>query len=341
MFLLDNTESSPSWSKTYKWYYTTGLYSDFKIALSGNGKYIASIQDSSLILLDNIAETKEWAYSNSPHNIEHVDIGYNPIKGRYYIVIGDDGGNITLFDDTSNLPLWSYNTTNSITSMKISNDGSHVITKVDDDKIYFFNNSVETSKSPLWTCLALDADHVNIDISSDGESIIIVEEQKIRYLNNTLTDPKQQEWEVQEATNGILKEGFISGDGTYVLVGGDAVTPDPFPFGVAKLYNRTITLPKIEDWNISKGIYIPDVAINKFGNYFALLEETTILHFYHHNVPVPQTVITLVGDDDDDDKDENELESVIFLGSLILIFSSAAIISSIVIVKRKTKTISE
>lgn len=81
-----------------------------------------------------------------------------------------------------------------------------------------------------------------------------------------------------------------------------------------------------------KGTNIPEVAINGFGNYFAVIEDTITLHFYHHDVPLPRAIAAISGGGDGDDDGE---EAVVPFGNYYLIFAFIAIISLIIIMKRK------
>jgi len=326
-YLFNNTEATPAWSKTFMWKFSTILYAPVQVAISGDGKYTAWVKGTALYLLDNTLKSSKWFYSGSSV-INAADIGYNPIQNRYYIAIGDQAGNVTLFDDTSNVPLWWNETGNPINSLKISDDGSHILAKVGNDKVYFFDNTIEPSKSALWTYPAPNANYRNIDISADGKNVIIVEEPKVHYLNSTLTDPKQQEWEAL-SDNDIITEGAVSGDGKYILLGGSIgmINPD----GVVELYNSTNKLPKAPDWKDTKLVPIDYVAINGFGNYFAFVEDYYILRFYHHDVPLPRAIAASSGGGGDDDDEE----AAIPFGNYYLVFACVAIISLVVTMKRK------
>ena len=102
--------------------------------------------------------------------------------------------------------------------------------------------------------------------------------------------------------------------------------------GFAKLYNSTKKLPKVEDWKETKGNDIPNVAINGFGNYFAFIEDTSVLHFYHHDVPLPRAIAARSGGGGGDD--DAETPAVPF-GNYYLVFACIAIISLAVVMKRK------
>jgi len=91
-------------------------------------------------------------------------------------------------------------------------------------------------------------------------------------------------------------------------------------------------LLKAPDWEDTIGPVIPNVAINGFGNYFALIEDDYVLHFYHHDVPLPKALAASSGDGNGDDDDD---EAAIPFGNYYLVFAFITIISLIVIVKKK------
>jgi len=325
VYLFNNTEVTPAWSKTSMWKYDTDTDNEVVVAISGDGKYTAAYERANLYLLDNTLKSEKWTYTTPGPLIGAVDIGYDPIGDRYYIAIGDDAGNVTLFDDISNVPLWSNDTTSLIDTLKISDDGSHILAKNSNNEIYLFDNAVQTPKLALWKYITSDI--VDIDISAECKKIIVCKETKIHYLNNTPSVAKTTEWE-GTATTHYLVEGRISGDGRYVLAGGYEGTVSQY--GWARLYNSTKTTPKIRDWEITKGSNIPKVAINGFGNYFAIVSSGT-LHFYHHDVPLPRAITARSGGGGDDDEEA----AAIPFGNFYLVFACVSIISLIVIIKKK------
>lgn len=332
-YLYNNSEAIPSWSKEYMWRFNSSTTNNLINAISWDGKYIIVGNGSWIHLFNNEPQSgnklPEWTY-DCGNTVRAVDIGYNPKEGRYYIAIGDSAGNVTLFDETDpnvNGYIWRNDTTNSIDKLKISDDGSHILAKnlFPDNEIYLFDNTAQTPKLALWNYTTPNI--VDIDISADGKKVLICNSTRIHYLNDTASNPKQPEWDAQPTSDSIY-DGDISRNGQYVLVGGRVGGST----GFAKLYNSTKTQLKIAEWNVSRGNNMNRVAINKFGNYFAIIEDSSILYFYHYDVPLPRAIAAISGDGDDDDDEE---EAVVPFGNYYLVFACAAIISLVVIMKRK------
>ena len=343
-FLINNTVATPYYTKKEMWNFTSPVKQMMRTAISSDGKYIvaANTQGSGkkIYLFNNSYQsgnkTAEWSHDFGGPNVNAIDIAYNPYDGHYYIAVGCDDNKLYLFNETQG-QVWVNDTTASVNRVKISYDGEFILaSNTPDYEVYLFNKTAQNPKKFLWN-YTVGHYIADIDISGDGQYIVIGDyfmgpgsHSSIHYLNNTPSLSKQPIWEAN-ATEGSVGENTLyftelSGDGKYILAGTGIST-------TAHLYNSSKTSPKSSEWEGLQGTAVLEGAISWYGNYFVLEDSNTILHTYHHNVPLPRWTGAITGDDDDDDDDEDA--AAIPFGNYYLIFTAITIISLVVIMKQK------
>ena len=96
--------------------------------------------------------------------------------------IASGGDKVYLFKKNSSIPIWTYHTTDDISSIKISQDGNYVVAGCDyfDQKLYLFNR---LSSTPEWTYTP-GREIVSVDISSNGDHIVALSKDQHVYLFN-------------------------------------------------------------------------------------------------------------------------------------------------------------
>ncbi len=337
-YLLNHTVATPYYTKKLMWNFSLALGSNMETAISSDGKYIVGANmagGTEFFLFNNSYQSGNkssiWSKNFGGPTIKAIDIAYNPYDGHYYIAVGCSDNKLWLFNETKGL-IWVNDTTSAIEKVKISYDGEYVIASNSENEVYLFNKTEQNPKKFLWNYTVSQSNIVDIDISGDGQYIMIGTEEfsylysTIHYLNNTPSLSKKPIWKVnatEGAGDNTLNFAELSGDGKYILVGTGEVN-------TAHLYNSSKTTPKSQEWEDLQGKTVFRGAISWYGNYFAL-NDFTKLYLYHHNVPLPRIISAIIGDDDDDDDDAPAIP----FGNYYLIFTAITIISLVVIMKRK------
>ena len=124
----------------------------------------SSLGESSLSEYDNgFSGTVLWTYAtgSSVHSVSISSDGQ-------YIVVGNDGNKVYLFDSSSSIPLWSYTTNGWVRSIAISSDGNYIVAGDLAGGVYLFHHS---SSTPLWMYSSNNAIQ-EISISLDGQYIV-------------------------------------------------------------------------------------------------------------------------------------------------------------------------
>ncbi|MFX1504466.1 MAG: WD40 repeat domain-containing protein, partial [Promethearchaeota archaeon] len=130
-YLFNTSKSSPIMS-----FFTTGLA--LRVVLSSNGNYMAVSDNAGLLYFYNTSTTSpQWTYSLSGDMSSALSISGN---GNYMVSGGDK---IYIFEKNSSTPIWTYQTPDYVTSIKISKDGNYIVagSRYLDNKLYFFNRN--------------------------------------------------------------------------------------------------------------------------------------------------------------------------------------------------------
>ncbi|MFX0071829.1 MAG: WD40 repeat domain-containing protein [Candidatus Hermodarchaeota archaeon] len=207
-----------------KWNFTTSQDVNH-LAISDDGKYVCAVIGNNITLFNNDNNNTLLNYEmNSP--ITSMDLSS---KGDY-IAVGDENGNVTLFNCTSfddKVLEWSYKTDDFIKSVAISPDGKYIVagdkySLKSEGYIYFFNNSNTDPKNYEWRYDIL-SEITSIDIGYDKTDDIYYivagndySNGMVYYFNNTNEDLKKEMWIYE--TVGPVNEVDMSLDGNYFTV---------------------------------------------------------------------------------------------------------------------------
>ncbi|MFX0043957.1 MAG: WD40 repeat domain-containing protein, partial [Candidatus Hodarchaeota archaeon] len=331
LYFLDKTVANP---KQEIWKYIINN-DEMHIDMSDDGYYIAvgSEQDDSVYLFNRTLKTPktyEWNYT----------LGFNPysiaISGNgQYIAAGGWDHYIYVFNtsDYQGVPMWKYDTTNTVYHLSFSEDGQYLVTGNDaDEEVYFFNVT-DYQGVPMWNYTRDElsgSDLKDLDISGDGNYVAIAydddafagdPEGVVCLLNKTLSNNKLPEWSKKpfistSDTDYYMESIAFSNDENYIVAGYSQPTSPTPSYSSVLLYDREGLI--WEGLNYTNDFYVKSVSISEKGDYFAVAEDGVTrhnLHLFYHPVPSPSgpSYILPAADDDNDDEEQIDLTLPIVL----------------------------
>ncbi|MHA2009337.1 MAG: WD40 repeat domain-containing protein [Promethearchaeota archaeon] len=194
------------------------------------------------------------------------------------------------YSNPSTTPLWSYPTGNQFVSgVAISSDGSYItaacrnlvsdITMHENGKLFVFDNSISTTKKPLWNYSIVN-DFYSLAISGDASHILAGGgnfERTVYHFNNSKPTP---EWAYY--TNGWVYDIEISNDGYYAAAtSGQNQT--------VFLFNTSESLP-IKEYSTT-GVTLR-VVLSSNGSYMAVTDNAAKLYFFNTSNSSPDWTFT-------------------------------------------------
>ena len=206
-FLLNNTESS-----LISGFPTMGL--TIRVALSSNGRYMAVTDNYAKLYFFNTSNiSPEWDFTLSGDMSGSLSISAD----GNYIASGSD--KVYLFRKNSSIPLWTYSTLDSVSSVKLSKDGNYIAVGggYADHNIYLFNRS---SPIPEWNYTTKE-EITSVAISNNGDYIAAQSADHFLYLfnrNNSIPIWRYRLDGIFASSNDYSLDMSI--DGKYIVVGG-------------------------------------------------------------------------------------------------------------------------
>ncbi|NVM43426.1 MAG: WD40 repeat domain-containing protein [Candidatus Lokiarchaeota archaeon] len=207
VFLFNNTELSSILE-----FPTTGLA--LRVALSSNGKYMAVTDNAAKLFFFNTSKiSPEWDYTLSGDMSVSLSISAD---GNY---IASGGDKVYLFSKNSSVPIWTYNTSDEVGSIKVSKDGNYIAVGggFADHNVYLFNRSNPT---PEWIYLTKD-EIASVAISYNGDYIAAQSYDNFLYLFNRNSSIPIWRYRLDGAFASSYDYNLdISSDGRYIVAGG-------------------------------------------------------------------------------------------------------------------------
>ncbi len=176
--------------------------------------------------------------------------------------------NITFFDNSTNIPLWLYNTSDWVESVSITDDGNYIVGGGWNQTVYYFSKS---SAMPIWS-INMNNSVESVDISGDG-NYIVVTCGGIGGGIYLLDNDRNVIW--KNLTMGGLDNAIISYDGSMISA--------TRGFLNGFLFQRTSSEPIL---TIPGGNYGIDIALSKDGKYalFSVLDHTSYISLYDTSI---------------------------------------------------------
>ena len=206
-FLLNNTESSSILE-----FPTTGL--TLRVVLSSDGKYMAvTDNEGKLYFFDTSIITPEWDFTLS----EYISTSLSISSDGNYIASGDD--KVYIFRKNSSIPIWTYNTSDYVGSIKISKDGNYIAVGggYTDYNVYLFNRSSPILKWNYTT----KGQIASVAISYNGDYIVAQSYDNFLYLFNRNSSIPIWRYRLDGAFASSYDYSLdISTDGKYIVAGG-------------------------------------------------------------------------------------------------------------------------
>jgi WD40 repeat protein len=189
------------------WSYNTGGDWTRPLAISADGKYIASSADDKVYLFDKDSSTPLWSYTTGGE-VHSVAISAD----GEYIVAG--GSKVYLFNKDNSTPLWNYTAEDTVGTVDISADGEYIVagTSFPDGTVCLFDNA----GTLLWS---YDTGMNNLDdiaISANGEYFVVRDVNEVYFFDKDSSTPL---W-IYSSENGVnVRTVSISVDGEYIVAG--------------------------------------------------------------------------------------------------------------------------
>ena len=207
VFLFNTTDVSP-----IKGYTTSGLA--LRVALSSDGTYLAATDNAANLYFYNISNiSKDWNFELSGDMSVALSISGD---GNF---ITSGGDKLYNFNSSSSIPIWTFNGSDQINSIKISQNGNFIVAGgcYSDNNVYFFNRS---NPIPEWT-YPTNGEIASVDISDNGNFIIAHSYDQFIYLFNKNSSTPIWKYKL----DGYYAESYdyslgISSDGKYIAVAG-------------------------------------------------------------------------------------------------------------------------
>ena len=207
VFLFNKNESIPISA-----FDTTGL--TLRVALSSNGSYMAvTDNDAKLYFFNTSNISPEWSFTLSGYMSAYLSISAD---GNY---IASGGSFVYLFRKNSSFPIWTYNTSDMVGSIKISKDGNYIVVGGGhrDHNVYLFNRS---SPIPEWIYSTKD-DISSVAISFNGDYVVALSGDNYIYLFNKSSSVPIWRYRLDGyPTSNYDYSLSISSDGKYIAAGG-------------------------------------------------------------------------------------------------------------------------
>lgn len=218
------------------------------ISISDDGELFVAINQEGRISLFSssyLSNRLIWTFNAPESNyFGHVSMS---ASGDYFAA--EYGDTVYFFNKISQVPVWSYNTTESIEDLVISSDGNYIatITKFGNEpyyqgKIYFFNRTIMSIKTPMWNYTFENTIPNSITISGNGNYTAVGGKDVRRniydtlYLfNNSISNDKQPMWSYQ-FFNIHIYDIDMDSNASKIVVADDS--------GVISYFNTTQSLPE-------------------------------------------------------------------------------------------------
>lgn len=208
VYLLNNKDSFSTLG-----FNTIGLA--LRVAFSSNGSYMAVTDNAARLFFFNTSRiSPEWTYTFSGDMSTALSISAD----GNYIASGSDK-KVYIFKKNSSVPIWTYQTSEDVSSIKISQDGNYIVAgdSFGGHNVYFFNrlNSI-----PEWI-YSTGGDIVSVDISSNGDYIVALSWDHYIYLFNKSSSTPIWRYKLDGIATSNYDYGLeISSDGKYIVAGG-------------------------------------------------------------------------------------------------------------------------
>ncbi|MFX1496962.1 MAG: WD40 repeat domain-containing protein [Promethearchaeota archaeon] len=212
------------------------------------------------------------------HTSPNPIISYNTSDSIDNVDISDDGhyivagGNyrLHLYNVSSNTLLWTYDAQNIINDLIISGDGNYIAMTDIDNMIYVFHRS---SPIPLWN---KTYEYIaSIDISFDG-ALILTCGYEIALFNSSTSTPI---WTYKPPMASYM-EGSLTSNGKYACVGTESST------ALSAIYTfRTNSSYPI--WNYTSTEDITSIKFSADGNYIVAGDFEGTLRLFNRHSAMP------------------------------------------------------
>jgi len=206
-FLLNNTEPSSILE-----FPTTGL--TLRVALSSNGRYMAVTDNAAKLYFFNTSNiSPEWSSTLSGYMSSSLSISAD---GNY---IASGGDKVYFFRKNSSIPIWTYNTSDIVGSIKLSKDGNYIAVGggYSDHNVYLFNRS---SPTPEWNYTTKE-EIASVAISYNGDYIVAQSYDHFLYLFNRNNSIPIWRYRLDGAFASSYDYSLdMSTDGKYIVAGG-------------------------------------------------------------------------------------------------------------------------
>ena len=284
MFNTFNYTSPLLWDRTY---------GGSTVKISANGQFLATtrlVNVYNRIYFYNTSNSVAlWSYTWSTFG-SGLDVSYS---GSF--ILAGCGDNVYLFNNSGDIPYWSFNTGDRVKCLSFSSDRNYFVVGNDyvGDDLFFFSFTNTSSPSLLWSSNIGSAE--SLDISLDGSYIAIGCANNILYLfHKTSSDPL---W--YKLFDTYIREVAISSDGSFITaVTGEMMHPDQVDISLYFFSKQSST----QLWKyIPLNYWLTNVAISSNGNHIVAggLDEW-VYYFYCPYAPFSFTLTSNAGNPDSD-----------------------------------------
>ena len=125
-----------------------------------------------------------------------------------------EGGTVSLYHYSSQIPLWTFQVGDSATGVDISDSGDYIVGATNNGSLHVWNAS---SSVPIWTYNNNNNSLFSPSISSDGGSISVSDwiTEEIIFFENFSSTPK---WRLAPTTTaGSIPKSMVSSSGDYIV----------------------------------------------------------------------------------------------------------------------------
>ena len=258
---------------------------------------------------DSIEHNWDWEYSGDTGDVLSVAISGD----GNYSVVGTRSNRVYLFNKTSMIPVWEYETNGSVNDIAFAKNGTTFIVGCGNNNLFCFNIS---SSNPLWTFNTLgpilsvgisdkgsysiagsaddnlyffnnspgfkiplwtynsSGDVNSVAISSNGEYVVAgTENNQTIFLNKTLSALKKPIWNF--TANGAIKSTALSSNGSIIISGSE----DQYIY----VFNKSSSILKVPIWKYDCNGTINSLATN--DTFISAGCENNLILFFNHTKP--------------------------------------------------------
>jgi len=270
LFILATTPTAIADTDSSVWKYEFIKSVDY-MAFSEDGNYaICSVRDNNTYLFDMKNLELLWKYDTNDMVLA-VDISYN---GSYAIVGSKSPDNTAyLFSNNNNTPINQYKTESAVHAVAISDDSQYYAVSSGcpgcANHLYFFKKGQD---NPLWDYYSGRNVIISIDISSDGQYIVIgnLDHETILF-NRASSSPI---W--KHTANDIINSVAISNEGQYIVTGSSD--------NRVYFFDKTNSTPL---WNYKADGRIRSVAISGDGEGIVAGSRYDKVLYFNRNSSIP------------------------------------------------------